>query len=98
MKTSREWWIVKEKGYSTWVADEPPCSADTTDEIHVIEKQAYDELLNLYDKNLTKYFRVEEDLQDCIDLLREFAGTCGSGAADIPEEVRQFLKEKNWKC
>jgi hypothetical protein len=33
----REFWIIKEKGFSTWVSDEPLHSADTTDEIHVRE-------------------------------------------------------------
>lgn len=40
----REFWIIEEKGYSTWVSDKPLHSADTTAEIHVIEKLSYDAL------------------------------------------------------
>lgn len=33
----KEYWIIKEKGFSTWVSDKPLFSADTDQEIHVRE-------------------------------------------------------------
>lgn len=40
----REFWIIKEPPYSTWVSDKPLHSADTHEEIHVITKSTYDAL------------------------------------------------------
>lgn len=34
---AREWWIIFERGFSTWISDKALYSADTTDEVHVRE-------------------------------------------------------------
>lgn len=46
----REFWIIEEPPYSTWVSDKPLFSADTKEEIHVIEKSAYDAVVAERDK------------------------------------------------
>jgi len=41
---AREFWIIREPPYSTWVSNKPLYSADTDEEIHVIEYSAYQAL------------------------------------------------------
>lgn len=40
---AREFWIIDETPYSTWVSSKPLYSADTKEEIHVIEYSAFAE-------------------------------------------------------
>ena len=40
----REFWIIDESPFSTWVSSKPLNSADTKEEIHVIERKAYDQV------------------------------------------------------
>lgn len=41
---AREFWIIREEGFSALVSDKPLNSADTTEEIHVIEHSAFQAL------------------------------------------------------
>ena len=57
----REFWIIKEPPFSTWVSDKPLNSGDTSEEIHVIEYEAFKELLERYNALETK-FKIYEGL------------------------------------
>lgn len=41
---AREFWIIDETPYSTWVSSKPLHSADTKEEVHVIEFSAFSKL------------------------------------------------------
>lgn len=41
---AREFWLIFEAGYSPWISSKPLFSADTSEEIHVIEYAAYENL------------------------------------------------------
>jgi hypothetical protein len=43
-KKPREFWIIVEYPYSTWVSSKALNSADANEEIHVIEHSAYEAL------------------------------------------------------
>jgi cell division protein FtsB len=63
----REFWIIDETPFSTWVSSKPLHSADVKEEIHVIEKSAFDavvEQLNHY-----RQFHDDGKCQEMIDKL-----------------------------
>lgn len=88
----REFWIIKEPPYSTWVSDKPLCSADTDEEIHVIEYSAYKALKARHVKLL--------------DALKEISKEFGTDYADgntiiareaIEADAKAYLLEKELK-
>ena len=65
LKVSPEYWIIKEQPYSTWVSDKPLYSADTDQEIHVIEYSEYEKLqsrIKQLEKELADLRFIYEDL------------------------------------
>lgn len=97
MSKPREFWIINEYPYSTWVSDKPLNSADTQDEIHVIEKSAYDaavaerdELRETLKHDVDKIEAAYKEERDAaLALLREARETLDKAAADKWETVSQ---------
>jgi len=72
----RQYWIIKEKGYSTWVNNKALNSGDTEEEIHVIEYAAYQSLKDKYDELVSNIPKVpthpyEKELLERIQKLEE---------------------------
>ena len=80
-KAPREFWIIDETPYSTWVSSKPLHSADTNEEIHVIEYFAFAEAQKLNEKYRLALEKIAKEYDD--DLVygyaREALGNKGEG-------------------
>jgi len=98
----REFWIIYEKGYSTWVSDKALNSADTTDEIHVIEYSAYDKQKTINDDLHTHiqevYQKIEAERaknQRLVEALKCIeSGLAEKGPRVVAKEALEANEEK----
>ena len=85
MSKPRQFWIIDETPYSTWVSSKPLYSADTKEEIHVIEFSAYQSAIEELKAARSELQAIAKN--NCYDCA------CEAPAEDAVARIDKFLKE-----